>query len=168
MREGVTLMRRLVLLVCLVVVPFLSAAATATAGATSFGFTLEGPVLVENPSTGDTLRLTGAGTFDPAARTVTAGGSFTHLLSDGSVFRRGTWAATGFTSFIGFGGPNNGLQGGILVLTVTLFPDGGTPVAGLAMTITCMIFAPPGIEERVTLDGFTELTSGTTAFHLAS
>ena len=161
-------MRRLVLLLWLVVVPFLFAAATATAGATSFGFTFEGPSLVENPSTGDTLRLTGSGTFNPAAGTVTASGSFTHLRSDGSVFLRGTWAATGFTSFTGFGGPNNGLQGGILALTVTLFPDGGAPVTGLTMTITCMIFAPPGIEEGVTLDGFTELTSGTTAFHMAS
>jgi hypothetical protein len=158
-------MRRLTLSFCLVVVPFLFAAATATGSATNVGVTLEGPVVVLNPSTGDTLRLTGAGTFDPAAGTITASGSFTHLLSDGSVFGRGTWAATGFTSFSGFGGSDNGLQGGILALTVTLFPDGRAPVAGLAMTIICMINAPPGIEENVTLDGFTELTSGTTAFH---
>ncbi len=162
------LMRRLVLLQCLVVFPFAFAAATATASATGFSFNFEGPVLVENPITGDTLRLTGAGTFNPTAGAVAASGSFTHFLSDGSVFRRGTWAATGFTSFTGFGGPNNGLQGGVLALTVTLFPDGGAPVTGVPMTITCMIFAPPGTEEGVTLDGFTELTSGTSVMHVAS
>jgi hypothetical protein len=161
-------MRRLVLLFCLVVVPFSIAAAIATAASTSFGFTLEGPVLVLNPSTGDTLRLTGSGTFDPATGTITASGSFTHRLADGSVFHRGTWAASAFTSFAGFGGPNKGLQGGILALTVTLFPDGGAPVTGVPMTITCMIFAPPGTEEGVTLAGFTELISGTTAFHAGS
>ncbi len=160
-------MRRLVLL-GLVVCPFAFAAATATASATGFSFNFEGPALVENPSTSDTLRLTGAGTFNPTAGTVTASGSFTHFLSDGSVFRRGTWAATGFSSFTGFGGPNNGLQGGILAITVTLFPDGGAPVTGMPMTITCMISAPPGVEEGVTLDGFTELTSGTTVMHVAS
>lgn len=156
-------MRRLILLLCLVILPFLLVAATASAA--NVGLTLEGPVVVQNPGTGDTLRLTGAGRFDPTAGTVTASGSFTHVLSDGSVFRRGTWVATGFTSFIAFGGSNNGLQGGILDLTVTLFPDGGAPVTGLAMEILCMINAPPGVEEGVTLDGFTELISGTTAFH---
>ncbi len=161
-------MRRLVLLLCLIVLPLALAATTATASTTSFSFNFEGPVFVENPSTGDTLRLTGAGTFNPTAGTVTASGSFTHFLSDGSVFRRGTWAATGFTSFTGFGGPNNGLQGGVLAITVKLFPNGGAPVTGVPMTITCMIFAPPGTEEGVTLDGFTELTSGTSVMHVAS
>ena len=158
-------MRRLFLLLCLVVASLFAAAATATAGSTNVGVTLEGPVAVLNPTFGDTLRLTGSGTFDPAADTITASGSFTHLLSDGSVVGRGTWDATGFTSFIAFGGSNNGLEGGILALTVTLFPEGGAPVTGQAMTITCMINAPPGTEENVTLGGFTELTSGTTAFH---
>jgi hypothetical protein len=158
-------MRRLARLLCLAIVPFAFAAATATASATNVGLTLEGPVVVANPGTGDTLRLTGAGTFNPRAGTVSASGSFVHVLSDGSVFRRGTWAATGFTSFVAFGGSINGLQGGILQLTVTLFQDGGAPVTGLGMTILCMINAPPGVEEGVTLDGFTELISGTTAFH---
>ncbi len=163
-------MRRLVLCLCLVVFPFAVAATTASAAgsATSFSFNLEGPVSVENPSTGETLRLTGAGTFNPSAGTVTASGSFTHFRSDGSVFLRGTWAATGFTSFTGFGGPNDGLQGGVLAITVTLFPDGGAPVSGVPMTITCMIFGPPGTEEGITLAGFTELTSGTTVMHVAS
>jgi hypothetical protein len=164
-------MRRLVLCLCLAVFPFAVAATTASAAgsATSFSFNLEGPALVENPNTGETLRLTGAGTFNPSAGTVTAGGSFTHFRSDGSVFLRGTWAATtGFTSFTAFGGPNNGLQGGVLAITVTLFPDGGAPVPDVPMTITCMIFAPPGTEEGVTLAGFTELISGTTVLHIAS
>jgi hypothetical protein len=164
MQEVERLMRRLILLLCLVVAS-LFAAATATARSTNIGITFEGPSVVLNPTSGDTLRLTGSGTFDPTADTITASGSFTHLLSDGSVAGRGTWDATGFTSFIGFGGSNNGLEGGILALTVTLFPEGGAPVTGQAMTITCMINAPPGIEENVTLGGFTELTSGTTAFH---
>ncbi len=161
-------MRRLSLLLCLIVLPFALAATVATASSTGFSFSLTGPNFAENPSTGDTIRVTGSGTFDPSAGTVTASGSFTHFLSDGSVFARGTWVATGFTSFTGFGGPNNGHQGGVLAITVTLFPDGGAPVTGVPMTITCVVNAPAGTEEGTTVDGFTEKTGGLTLMHVTS
>jgi hypothetical protein len=52
---------------------------------------------------GDWIRVRGRGTFDPAARTVGASGSFVHYSSDGALACRGTWKATGFTSFTSFG-----------------------------------------------------------------
>jgi hypothetical protein len=76
--------------------------------------------------------------------------------------------ATGFNSFRSFGGPNNGLQGGDLHITVTLFPDGGAPHTGISMTITCVINSPGGFEEGTTVDGFTEKTGGTTLMHIVS
>src|SRR5712691_6742544 len=152
------MMKRFVLPLLLAVTLF--AATTATADGTAFSINLLGPNFAENPATGDTIRTTGSGSFNPGTHTVSASGSFTHFRADGSVFVRGTWVATGFNSFTGFGGPNNGQQGGVLQITVTLFPDGGAAHTGVPMGITCAIFAPPGTEEGTTVDGFTDKTGG--------
>jgi hypothetical protein len=144
------------------------AATTATASGTTFSFNLTGPNTAENPTTHDTIQTTGSGSFDLGAGTVSARGTFTHRLPDGTVFARGTWVATGFNSFTAFGGPSNGLQGGDLHITVTLFPNGGTPHTGIAMNITCEINSPGGFEEGTTVDGFTEKTSGATLMHVGS
>jgi len=97
-----------------------------------------------------------------------ANGSFTIFSSAGAVVARGTWQATGFTSFDAFGGPSPGIQGGVLDITVTLFPDGGTPETGVPMSVTCRVNHPTGFtgEEGTTVDGFTEKTGGNTLFHL--
>lgn len=163
--------RRLIL-PALVLAILAAFAPPASASGTAYTFTLTGPNTAEAHSgafAGDTIRLTGSGAFDTAARTVVADGSFTHIKADGSVFARGTWQATAFTSFVSFGGENNGVQGGMLVIVVTLFPAGGSPVVGLTMTVTCEIGSPPtGTEEGTTLGDFTESTGGLTLMHLAS
>ncbi len=84
------------------------------------------------------------------------------------MFARGTWVATAFKGFTAFGGPNNGIQGGVLNITVTLFPGGGAPVTGVPMSVTCAVNAPPGTEEGTTVDGFTEKTGGLTLMHVVS
>src|SRR2546426_7165060 len=101
--------------------------------ATTYSFNLITPNTAMAPSgdfAGDTIRVTGSGTFDTAG-TVVGSGSFQHIKPDGTVFSRGTWVATGFVSFRSFGGPNGGTPGRVLVLTVTLMPLGGSPHPGI-------------------------------------
>ena len=140
--------------------------------ATSWTFNLIGPNTAEaasGPFRGDTLQITGSGAFT-AGTSIAGDGSFTHIKSDGTVFARGIWRATSFTSFTPFGGPREGTQGGQLRLTVTLFPDGGSPVPGIPMSVTCLVNAPSGFtdEEGTTIGAFTEKTGGTTLFHMIS
>jgi hypothetical protein len=130
-------------------------------------FELTKPNTAMDPSTRETIRTTGAGTFDPTARSIVASGSFTQLNAAGSVVARGTWAATAFTNFVGFGGPNPGQEGGQLVFTATLFRDGGSSVTGVPVVVTCVVFRPSGFtgEEGTSVGTFTEHTGGTTLFH---
>lgn len=143
----------------------------AKASDTTYTFNLTGPNTAMAPSgdfAGDTIRVTGSGAFSTGG-SVVAKGTFTHIKADGSVFARGTWQATSFTSFTPYGGPSNGLQGGELDITVTLFPVGGAPHTGIPMTVTCLVGTPPaGAEEGTTVDGFTEKTGGETLIHLAT
>jgi hypothetical protein len=101
---------------------------------------------------------------------VIASGSFTHTTSTGALVHRGVWVATGFDSFVAFGGPSPGFQGGVLEITATLFPVGEAPVAGVPIKVTCLINAPGGFtgDEGTTVGPFTEQTGGMTFFHLNS
>lgn len=147
----------------------LSVAPGAVGSGTTFSFNLVGPNTAKATSgflAGHTIRVTGSGTFNTGTRSIVASGSETDFAPDGSVFSRGTWEATAFNSFTGFGGPNPGTQGGVLHLTITIFPEGKPPATGRPMSVTCAVFAPPGTEEGVTFGAFTEKTGGTTLFHL--
>ena len=138
------------------------------ASATTYSFNLIGPNTAEATS-GDTIRVTGSGTFNTGgAGSVVASGSFTHFLANGSVFARGTWQATGFDDFTAFGGPNPGTQGGVLEITITLFPKGGAAVTGVPMSVTCLVNKPASFteDEGTTVAEFTEKTGGDTLFHL--
>ena len=142
------------------------ASPTGTGPTYSFNFT--GPSTAEDPSTLNTIQLTGSGSFDDVAATVIASGSFAILNTSGAVVSRGTWKATGLVSFCSRGGPNPGLQGGVLVITVSL--NGGAPVN---MTVNCRVKGPsvpdnpcsPG-PEGVAVGDFTNITGGHTLFHL--
>lgn len=133
-----------------------------------FSFNLLGPNTAEDTSSGDTIRVTGSGTFDTPTGPVVASGSFTTFSSAGAVLARGTWQATAFGSFVAFGGPSPGIQGGVLKITVTLFPDGGAPVTGVPMSVTCRVNRPAGFtgKEGTTVGAFTTKTGGSTLFHL--
>ena len=149
----------------------LALGAPAAAGSTTYTFTLVGPNIAVAPSgqhAGDTIRVTGSGTFDPAAGTVEVAGSFTHFNADGTVHQRGTWQATSLTSFGGFGGPSPGRQGGVLWLVVTHFHHGEAPHPGIPMSVTSTINAPPGLIEGTTVGEFTVKTAGKARFHLTS
>ena len=146
-------------------------AAPAAADSTTYTFTLLGPntaVAPAGPHAGDSIRVTGSGTFNPAAGTIVAGGSFTHLSADGTVHERGWWRATALTSFTGFGGPSPGRQGGVLWLVVTHFHQGGAPHEGIPMSVTSTVNAPPGLVEGTTVGEFTVKTGGRVRFHLAA
>jgi hypothetical protein len=149
-------------------IPILAAQATSS----TYSFNLVGPntaFATVGPFAGDTIRLTGSGVFDASAASVTASGSFTHYCASCGGIIRGTWVATGFTSFTAYGGPNPGIQGGLLVITVTLYPNGGSPHPGAMLQISCEVNAPPGSpDEGTTIPnfGFTEPTGGHTLFHL--
>ena len=92
---------------------------TVLAASTSYAFNLKGPnvsmaaaTISDTPiKAGDTIRLVGAGTFDPSAGSAGGGGAFTHFNPDGRVFARGTWTVISFVSFDSFGGQNPGTQG---------------------------------------------------------
>lgn len=138
----------------------------ANATGATYAFELLGPNTAKDPSSSETIRTTGSGSFDTSKATVAATGNFARFAADGSLIDRGTWEATAFVSFTDFGGSNPGRHGGALAITVTLFPNGGTPEVGLAMTVTCAIDAPPGTEEGVTVGTFTQKTGGLTLFQL--
>jgi len=131
----------------------------------TYSFNLTGPNTAMDVS-GNSIRVTGSGNFDPVAATVVASGSFTQFDASGFLVARGAWSATQFVSFVAFGGPHRGILGGVLQLTVTLSPQGGPPQTDVPMSVTCAVFAPPGTEEGTTVGNFTEKTGGLTLFHL--
>lgn len=134
----------------------------------SFSFNLVGPQISENPSNMQTIRVTGGGSFDTVSGTVVASGSFA-TFNGSSAISKGTWHATAFDSFTPFGGPSDGFQGGTLSITVTLFPNGGSPQTNVPMTVNCLIDAPPSFTgaEGVAVGAFTNIlpVRGHTLFH---
>jgi hypothetical protein len=146
----------------------LSALARPATGADStYGFSFFGPQVSSAPS-GDTIEVSGSGSFDPSADAVVGSGSFTISTPSGSVIKKGTWKATAFGSFRAFGGPRPGFQGGQLQITVTMFPNEGSPMTGVSMTVNCRIFAPADFTgpEGIMIGDFSQVVRGATLFHL--
>ena len=160
--------RRLVLALASLVAVSLLAFVPAATASPGYSFNLFVPNTAENPTTGDVIRVTGAGVFDPVAGTVSGKGSFTHRDSTGRLVARGVWVATGFTAFESFGGPSNGQQGGVLTITATLFATNGTVVPDVTIEITCLVNTPGGFEEGTTVGDFSMKTGGFTLFHLSA
>ena len=148
-------------------------ASPAVASSPTYSFDLIG-TQTEDPSTHNTIALIGAGSFDPSATTVVAGGPFAIFSSSGSPLSSGTWKATNFVMFCPRGGPNHGTQGGVLVITVTFFPHEEEPITGITLTVTCLVSGIGGIgcnpgAEGITVTGsdgnFTAEQQGHTLFH---
>jgi hypothetical protein len=57
---------------------------------------------------------------------------------------RGTWTATGFTSFLGFGTNPDGRAGGVLSMVATHHCTMGMTMTGIPMTVTSTVKAPAG------------------------
>ena len=148
----------------------LAPAPAAVAKDLTYGFNLLGPQTATNGT--QTIAVTGAGSFDTTAETVVASGAFQITNnSNGAVVSAGTWKATAFNSFCSRGGTISGEQGGVLVITVTLFPKGGEPITGVTLTFTCLIGTGcSAVAEGVTVTGsagnFTDVVRGATLFHL--
>ena len=112
-------------------------------------------------SPGDWISVTGAGTFDPTARTISAGGFFAHHDASGAVVCRGTWRATELTSFTGFGANRWGQVGGVLSFVVTHYcATMGMTMPGIPMTVTSTVNAPAGYVQGATVADFTQPTGG--------
>jgi hypothetical protein len=100
-------------------------------------------------SNGDTIAITGTGTFSVHPKSVTVSGTFTHNVASDGTFT-GTWTATDLLSFEFYGCgvvPSIGLTlppnfcGGALKMHVVFMPAGTTGI----ITVFCVIGpqAPP-------------------------
>jgi hypothetical protein len=124
-------------------------------------------------SNGDTISVTGSGSFTTHPDSVSGGGTFTHTSSQGVVLATGTWTATKLMSFISYGpgfAPDPTLYAGKAVIAVNLYV-GSTLVHTGVMTIICMLDEPipPGHHEGIHLnvqDGinFNKQVDGITVF----
>jgi hypothetical protein len=148
------------------------AASSATAPnneSNSYGFFLEVPNVAQDAA-GDTLALTGDGTFSVHAKSASGAGSFTFTGADGTTFT-GTWTVNGLVDFqpygcgVIFGTPiPPDLCGGRLVLDLTATTPFGPRAAQL--TVYCEIGnPPPSTEEGITavipsVGAFTRQTGG--------
>lgn len=112
-------------------------------------------------SPGDSISVTGSGTFDAIAKTVRAKGTFVHYSSSGAVVCQGTWKATGFTSFTDFGSNDQGEEGGVLSITVSHYcTTMGMTMTGIPMTVTSTVNAPPGYVQGTTVSDFIQPVAG--------
>lgn len=119
----------------------------------------------EHHQPGDSIRVTGSGTFDLATGAVTGSGSFVHYDADGTVHLKGTWVATGLVGFTSFGGPTPGHQGGILQLTTLHYDQDGNPCdcmgsGGTTMILTSTVNASVGTVGGTAVGPFTQPTGG--------
>jgi len=163
-----------ILIAVLVAIPLVGAQGT------SYSFTLMGPnvsmAAVDIPGThvkaGDLLCMTGSGTFDTSTGAVSGGGAFTHVNFDGTVHGKGIWTVTRFLSFTSYGGPNPGMQGGLLRIVIHAVNIEGEEF-NFIVQISCLVGnAPPGAPDEGTTVWapfgplFGEVVSGRTLFHL--
>ena len=147
------------------------ALAASTATSTTYSFDLgksdtavspNGGTMCGTTMPGDWISVTGSGTFDTAAKTVQAKGSFTHYNSNGTVMCQGTWKATGYTSFTDFGANDQTQEGGVLSITVTHYcKTMGMIMTGIPMTVTSTVNAPASYTQGTTVGDFTQPTGGT-------
>lgn len=151
--------RRALLLLALAcaLLPVTSGSAFATAPnneSATYEWHLEVPNVAMAPN-GDTIAVTGTGTFGVHPKSATGGGSFTHTPAGGGTLT-GTYKVTGLVDFqpygcgVVFGDPiPPELCGGRLVFNVTLVPDANPSLSleGL-LTIYCLIGAPPASAEE--------------------
>lgn len=166
----------------LVLLAFGAQSASADSGAARYqyllgtGFVAGLPAALEGPDVamaenGDTIALTGQGTFSLHPKSLTGGGSFTHKDAAGHVRASGTWTATQLLSFHSFGSgsvqgipPQN--EGGKALLRIHLSPG-----FDAILRVTCLLGdkVPAGAHEGIRLAGqgalnFNQEVSGETLF----
>lgn len=102
---------------------------------------------VSEAANGDTVEVSGGGTFSIHPKSVTGEGTFIHRNADGDVLAAGTWKVEELLSFHSYGsGAAQGLpedfEGGLALIRVGLYV-GGTKVASAVMQIDCTLGKPP-------------------------
>jgi hypothetical protein len=128
---------------------------------------------ISRASNGDTVAITGKGSFTPGDDDAEGRGTFIHANAAGKVLAHGTWKAEELVSFKSFGsGSAQGLpanfEGGIAVLKVELRTSSGVEVRAVLL-ISCELGNPPaGTFEGITLNAgfinFNTPVSGATLF----
>lgn len=121
-----------------------------------------GPVCpaTSSASNGDVMVLTGVGSLSTKPKSVTGGGTFSHLDADGNVLASGTWTANQLVSFTSYGtAVEEGvtLEGGHAIIQITLSTPGHPSVSG-QLQIFCLDGGNP--PPSVTGDGFNLSLSG--------
>jgi hypothetical protein len=134
-----------------IVWPAASIATAPNNEANTYAFFLEVPNSARD-SAGDTLSVTGEGTFGVHPKSATGGGNYTFTAADGTTFS-GTWTVNGLIAFqpygcgVLFGNPiPPNLCGGRVDLDVTATTPFGPQSAQL--TIYCEIGSPPSSSEE--------------------
>lgn len=131
------------------------------------------PTIAMAPN-GDTIEISGSGTFGIHPKFVTGGGTFEHNFAGGGSVT-GTWTATQMLGFNFYGAVDlDGfvIAGGLLVLRVVIDPDGPGPTFRGVVWIDCLVGEPPaGAVEGVRLNvpgavNFNKEVSGLTVFVL--
>ncbi len=155
----------------------------------SFGLTAGGYAVSTDPSTGDTLRLSGSGQFEIEEKEADGGGTFVHRSESGKVLGKGIYRVTALRSWkplsggiVGTGlvdgvGDLREARSGIAKLVFTAYVDGAVVAHGVITVYCALPGAPAGSIEGVTVharavDGatadFTEVEpdNGPTVFHV--
>jgi hypothetical protein len=116
---------------------------------------------------GDTYEITGAGTFNPQTKSVSAAGTFTHRIPNGTVVETGVWTSNQFINFDLYGAAPNALRqrgivagvpgfrpnplpmplspvpiGGLAVFRIRLLPASGMPISAV-LQVNCALADAP-------------------------
>ena len=126
-----------------------------------------------DPGTLLTIVLTGSGSFNTSASSITGGGGYT-ILDQGSVVGSGTWTATTFDSFTSTPLGGSPGQGGHLELKASFAGEGVSVGSGLVdVVIQCSMWGPtvgpPGFPwpgDFVQVATYTTPVSGGVMFNL--
>jgi hypothetical protein len=115
----------------------------------------------------DTYEITGAGTFNPQSKSVSAAGTFAHKSPTGTVLETGVWTSNQLISFDVYGAAPNALRqrgiaagvpgfrpnglpmsvspvpvGGLAVFHIRLLPASGMPIAAV-LQVNCALADAP-------------------------
>src|SRR5919201_142395 len=140
---------RIVVVVAAVVAVLVIAPASAfgVSGSRTFLLEMEEPNTAQAPN-GDTVAITGEGTFSVHPKSVEAEGGFTHRDADGNVLVTGTWSATALLTYqsygcgVVFGTPiDPDFCGGRVKMSVVLTPDRTDLRIPTRLTVYCVIGA---------------------------
>jgi hypothetical protein len=116
----------------------------------------------------DIYEITGAGTFNPQSKSVSAAGTFTHKIPNGTVVETGVWTSNQLISFDSYGAAPNALRqrgiaagvpggfhpnplsmsvnpvpvGGLAVFRIRLLPASGMPMTAV-LQVNCALADAP-------------------------